>query len=307
MKRLVPIGLLLSLTVAVNAALAGDARVGLILKPVNSPFWKSVRDGAEEAAGNFSDLHLSVRAPLRDINPDQQIQLIEDEIAAGAKVVVVAPVDEIQLMSALPEIESRGVRLVVLESDMPWPGKAAFVGPNNVMGGYEAASYIVNRLNGVGKVAIITGVLGHSQAIQRTNGAREAFRMNRGMKLVGVRSAGWDRYRAMTEMESLLTTIPDLDAVFCCDDEMALGALEAIQSAGANAFVVGFDATPEALKEIAEGRLAATIAQNSRNIGRLAVTAAYRLAIGKSVPPMLDSGLELVTRDNVDEYAAKQK
>lgn len=287
---------------AASAAGAAEVKVGLVLQPVSHPFWRAVRDGAEEAAAKFPDLDLSIRAPVREINAEQQTQLVEDEIAAGAKVLIVAPVDEVQLMPALAEAHAKGVKVIILESDMPWPDKAAFVGPNNVMGGYAAADYIVNRLNGVGKVAIISGVFGQGRAINRTNGAREAFRRNRGITLVAVRSAGWERYRAMTEMESLLAIEPGLDAVFCCDDEMALGALEAIRAAEAKAFVVGFGATGEALRSIADGGLAATIAQDAFTTGRLAVSAGYRLAGGRSVPPLVDTGFRLVTAEDVGEF-----
>lgn len=305
MKKLVCISLFLLCGLSVGRA--GEAKVGLILPSVADPFWGSVRDGALDTAKRFPDLALSVRAPEREITVEQQTQLIEDETATGTKVIVVAPVDEVGIRPALAEAHARGVRVVVVGSDPGWPDKAAFVGVDNAMGGYAAADYIVKRLNGVGKVAIITGALSNSGAVRRTNGAREAFRMNRGIKLVAVRLAGWERGEAMTEMESLLTLVPDLDAVFCCNDEMALGAAEAVATAGAGTFVVGFDASPEALKAIAQGKLAATVAQDSRGLGRLAIAAGYRLAIGKSVPSVIDAGTTLITADNVKEYGAGLK
>lgn len=292
---------------ALAVAEAGEARVGLVLRPVSDPFWRAVRDGAEEAAKGFPDLDLSVRAPAREITADQQIQLIEEEVAAGARVVIVAPVDEVRVVPALAEAHARGVKVVVLDSDTAWPDKAAFVGPNNAMGGYAAADYVAKRLGGVGSVAIITGALASGRAVVRTNGAREAFRLNRGLRLVGVRTAGWDRHEAMTEMESLLVVEPDLDAVFCCSDEMALGAAEAVAAAGAGTIVVGFDATPEALRALRSGKLAATVGQDARGLGRLAAAAAYRIANGRSVPAFIDAGVTLITADDAAERSENTK
>lgn len=290
------------------AATAGDgvARVSMLLPPMNTDFWRTVRAGAEEAAARLPGLELSILAPAREATVEQQIQQIEDEAAKGAQVMIVAPLDEVQLNPVLADVARRGVEVILLESDTLWPGKAAFVGPNNAMGGFTAADYIAKRLNGVGKVAIITGSLGHSQAINRTNGAREAFRMNKGIKVVGVRYAGWDRFRAMEEMENLLTLDPEIHAVFCCSDDMALGALEAIKSAKAQTFVVGFDATPEALRSVLAGDMAATVAQNAANTGRMAVSAAYRLATGKKIPPFIDTGIELLTSENAQRFIVEQ-
>lgn len=302
MKRFSIIAALLLVFLFVGSPNAGEVKASIVFHAMNSEYWEGVRNGAEEAAKNFPELDLSVNAPKQEITAEQQIQRIEDEIAAGAKAVIVAPVDEVQLMPSLVEIHKRGIPVVVMCQDMSWPDKATFVGPNDVMGGYMAAEYIVKRLGGVGKVAIISGASGHRSATYRTNGAREAFRMNRGMKLVGVRSAGWERSDAMMEMENLLTLEPDLDAVFCCNDEMALGALEAIRAAKSEAFVVGFDATPETIARIKSGEIAASIAQNAHNTGRFAVSAAYRLVSGKKVPPFFDTGIELVTVDNAEEF-----
>ena len=305
MKKPAMLPILAAFLVAAVPALAGEARVSFVFKALNTVFWHEVKAGAENAARNFPDLELSLRAPAREMTAEQQIQVIEEEMARGIDVLILAPCDEVQLFPVMADVHKRGVKVILVDSDTPWPDRAAFVGPNNVMGGYTAADYIVKRLGGIGKVAIIAGASGDSTAIRRTNGAREAFRMNRGMQLVAVRTGGWERYDAMTEMENLLTTVPDLDAVFCCSDEMALGALEAIRAAKAGTFVVGFDASPEACKSIRAGEMAASIAQNSDNTGRMAVAAAYRLATGKKIPPLIDTGIELITRDNVGEFMTK--
>ena len=285
-----------------GALQAGEVRVGFVCRAMNSEFWQSVRSGALAAAKENPDIALSVMAPDSETAVQQQVQIVEDEIVKGVDVLVIAPCGEEELTPVMQKAHEQGIPVVVMDADTPWQDKVAFVGTNNVVGGYMAGEYIAKRLDGKGKVAIITGIIGHSPAMNRTNGAREALRRYPGIELVAVQPANWERALGMTVAENLLSTHPDLDAIFCCSDAMALGALEAVAAEKADAFIVGFDAVPEAVQRVKDGGLAATVAQNSFNIGKIGVETAYKAFRKEKVDAHIDTGTLLVTADNADEF-----
>lgn len=292
----------LAVVLAAVPAFAGEVRVGFICRAMNSEFWQSVRSGALAAARENPDIILTVMAPDAETAVQQQVQIIEDELVKGVDVLVVAPCGEEELMPVLQKAHDQGVPVVVMDADTPWEDKVAFVGTNNVVGGQMAGDYIAKRLNGKGKVAIITGIIGHSPAMNRTAGAREALSKFPGIEIVAVQPANWERALGMTVAENLLSSYPDLDAIFCCSDAMALGAMEAVQAERSRAFIVGFDAVPEACRRVKDGGLAATVAQNSFNIGKIGVETGYKAVKGEKVAAHIDTGTLLVTRDTVDEF-----
>lgn len=281
---------------------AGEVRIGFICRAMNSEFWQSVRAGALAAAEANPDIALSVMAPDSETAVQQQVQIIEDEMIKGVDVLVIAPCGEEELTPVMQKAHAEGIPVVVMDTDTPWPDKVAFVGTNNVVGGNMAGEYIAARLDGKGKVAIITGIIGHSPAMNRTNGARAALDKYPGIELVAVQPANWERALGMTVAENLLSTHPDLDAIFCCSDAMALGALEAVAAERARAFIVGFDAVPEACRQVRDGGLAATVAQNSFNIGKIGVETAYKAFRKETVPAHIDTGTLLVTPENAGEF-----
>lgn len=287
---------------AAGTVFGGEIRIGFVCRAMNSEFWQSIRSGALAAASENPDVALSVMAPDSETAVQQQVQIVEDELVKGVDVLVIAPCGEEELMPVLKKAHGEGVPVVVMDTDTPWEDKVAFVGTNNVVGGYMAGEYIAKRLNGKGKVAIITGIIGHSPAMNRTNGAREALRRYPDIELVTVQPANWERALGMTVAENILSTHADLDAIFCCSDAMALGALEAVQADRSKALVVGFDAVPEACRRVKDGGLAATVAQNSFNIGKIAVETAVKAFKREKVPSHIDTGTLLVTRENADEF-----
>lgn len=297
------ISVLLLVALSATAAYAGQYKIGFVAKAMNSEFWMSVRNGAEAAAKEYPEIDLSVLAPDSEVNVQQQIQIIEDILIKGVDVLCVAPAGAKEVKPVLDQAFKEGVPIVVFDSDAPeFTDKVSFVGTNNITGGRLAAEYIVKRLNGKGKVAIIAGVMGHQTAMDRYEGAKQVFDATPGIEIAAMQPANWERALAMTTMENILSTHPDLDAVFACNDIMAMGCLEAVRADNSHAFIIGFDANLEALKSVKEGGLAGTVAQNSFNIGKFAVEAAYKTAKGEPVEKLIDTGTELVIADNVDQY-----
>ena len=181
-----------------------------------------------------------------------------------------------------------------------------YIGSDNFEGGAVAGRALAAALDGRGEVAIIEGISGHETADQRRLGFLDGIRAYPGVEVVASQTADWERARAYTVAENLLQAHPDLDAIFAANDEMALGALEAVAAAHRldHVRVVGFDAIPDALANIRAGRMLGSVAQFPGEMGRLGVRHAVEL-LRNGAPPASEilTRVEMIDLDNVDEFA----
>lgn len=295
--------------VLATAAVTGCSRrdetktIALVTKAMDSEFWLAVRDGARKAVEGRNDVTLSVLAPDREINVDQQVSILEDQIQRGAKVLLVAPSGSAQVVPILQGAIGKGVPVILVDSDAPLPGKASYVGTDNRAGGALAGRHVIETV-GSGKVALIHGVPGNQSQDDRAAGFLETLAAAPGLQIVARQPANSERSLGLTVMENILTAHPDLKAVFATNDQMALGAVEAISARGLQGqiAVIGFDATAEAVQAISAGRMSASVAQRPIEMGRRSVEAALALLDGKPVEPRIDTGTELVTAANAASY-----
>jgi ribose transport system substrate-binding protein len=148
-----------------------------------------------------------------------------------------------------------------------------------------AAEFIAEKLNQKGKVIELVGIPGTSAARDRGAGFEQAISKYKDIKIVAKQTANFNRAEGLVVMENLLQSNPDVNAVFAQNDEMALGAIEALKSAGKlkDVIVVGFDAVPDAIKSVQNKEMAATIAQQPEKMGELAVTKAVEYLNTKTV------------------------
>lgn len=282
----------------------GDTKtIALVPKAMDSEFWLAVRDGARKAVEGRNDVVLSVLAPDREINVDQQVAILEDQIQRGARALVVAPAGSAQVVPVLQNAISRGIPVVLVDADADLPGKASYAGTDNRAGGALAAKHVIERV-GTGKIALISGVPGNQSQDDRAAGFLETISTAPGLQIVARQPANSERSLGLTVMENILTAHPDIKAVFATNDQMALGAVEAIQARKPQAgiVVVGFDATAEAVRAIVEGRMSASVAQRPFEMGRRSVEAALALIDGRTVEARIDTGTELVTSANAAGY-----
>ena len=282
---------------------SGKKTIAFVPKAMDSEFWLTMRSGAQKAIEGRDDVVLSVLAPDREINVDQQVSILEDQIQRGAKALVVAPAGSAQVMPVLQNAIGRGIPVVLVDSDAPLTGKSSYAGTDNRAGGTLAAKHVIDKV-GTGKIAIITGVPGNQSQDDRAAGFLETIATVPGLQVVSRQPANSERSLGLTVMENILTAHPDIKAVFATNDQMALGAVEAImaRSPKAGIVVVGFDATAEAVQAIIEGRMSASVAQRPFEMGRRSVEAALALIDGKKVEPRIDTGTELVSAANAQGY-----
>ncbi len=276
--------------------------VALVVKTLNNQFFIDMEAGAQAAADSLG-LELIVQAPEREIDVERQMQIVENLIQRDVKVLMLVPNGSKEIVPAVVKANTAKIPVVVVDSRVDGATlKAAggtvatFIGSDNEDGGRMAGAYLIERLAGSAKVAVLEGVPGHETADARLRGFRKALIGSAGMQIVASQPANMERDQAFNVTQNILQAHPDITALFACNDVMALGALEAIAAAGKGGAIsiVGFDAQDDARKAITEKRMAATIAQNPREMGRLAVITSYRIIKGESVPAEQPVAISLV-------------
>ena len=228
----------------------------------------------------------------------KQVSDVEDLVAKGISVLIINPVDSDAVTGAVEAAMAKGVRVIAVDRAVNGVTIDCQIASDNVLGAELATQYIVDTLGEGIKVAELEGVPGASAAIDRSEGFHNVADAK--LDVVAKQTANFDRAQGMSVMENMLQANGDIQAVFAANDEMALGALEAVAGAGKDIMVVGFDATDDAIAAIKEGRMAATIAQQPALIGSTAVENAVKLINGEGIAKSIPVEVTLVTKDNVE-------
>ena len=275
----------------------GNGSIGLSISTLNNPFFVTLAEGAESAAARLG-AELSVVDAGDDVT--KQVSDVEDLIAKGISVLIINPVDSDAVTGAVEAALAKGVRVISVDRAVNGVEIDCQIASDNVLGAELATQYIVDTLGEGAKVAELEGVPGASAAIDRSKGFHNIADAK--LEVVAKQTANFDRTQGMSVMENMLQANGDIQGVFAANDEMALGAVEAIAGAGKDIVVVGFDATDDAIAAIREGRMDGTIAQQPGLIGKTAVENAYNLTHGVSIPKSIPVEVTLVTAANVDTY-----
>lgn len=210
----------------------------------------------------------------------KQTSDVEDLIQQGVDALLINPTDSSAISTAVQSANAVGVPVVTIDRSAEQGKVETLVASDNVKGGEMAAEFIADKLGKGAKVAELEGVPGASATRERGSGFHNIA--DQELDVVTKQSADFDRTKGLTVMENLLQGHPDIQAVFAHNDEMALGALEAINSTGKDILVIGFDGNKDALASIKDGKLSATVAQQPELIGKLATEAADDILHGKS-------------------------
>ena len=276
-----------------------NGSVGLSVSTQNNPFFVSLAEGAKKAASE-QGVDLTVVDASDDVT--KQVSDIEDLISKNISVLIVNPVDSDAVSGAVQDALDKGIKVISVDRVVNGVTVDCEIASDNVAGAELATQYIVDTLGEGVKVAELQGTSGASAAIDRGTGFHNVA--DEKLDVVASQVADFDRTEGMTVMENMLQANGDIQAVFSANDEMALGAVEAISGAGKNIMVVGFDATDDAIAAIKNGKMAATIAQQPELIGSTAVDNAVKFMNGESVEASIPVEVTLVTAENVDTYGA---
>lgn len=297
----------LSLALAIQGCARAPEKkvIALVTKAMDSEFWLVLADGAKSAAAQHPDYELVISAPDREINVDQQVSILENQVRRGVKALIVDPAGTAQVTGTLEQAVSRGIPVLLVDTDAPFAGKSTYVGTDNRKGGALAADGLVAAIGATGDVAVISGVPGNESQDARAQGFLDQLAKTPGLKVVAQQPGNSERQLGLTVMENLLTAHPTLRAVFATNDQMALGAMEAVEARKLRGkiAIIGFDATKEAANAIIEGKMTGSVAQSPREMGRQSVLAAIALIEGRKIEKLIDTGTEFVDIKNAAKYA----
>ena len=232
-----------------------------------------------------------------------QINQLNNAQTSGAQVVIVNPTDSDAVVPAVKALNSADIPVVAVDRSANGGDVASFVASDNVAGGKQAADALAKAIGEEGEVLVLQGITGSSASRDRGQGFAEGIAAYPNIKIVAQQTAGFDRTQGLNVATNLLQAHPNVKAIVAENDEMALGALEALGArAGSDVMVVGFDGTADGLKAVKSGRLVATIAQQPGELGAKAVEQAARLAKGEPVEAEVPVEVVTVTKDNVADF-----
>jgi inositol transport system substrate-binding protein len=258
----------------------------------------AIRAKAKELNVNLVELDAQGKA-------ENQMAHCENFLSRSVDAVILNPADQQGSAPALALVVQAHRPVVVVNSIVSNVKEAgAYVGSEDGEAGRIAAAEIMRRLDGKGQIVVIHGPYGHSAEVQRSEGIRKELAKYPQAAIVSEQTGGWDRAKSLAVMENWLSSGRKIDAVIAQNDEMALGAEEAIEAAGKQKqiLVIGIDAIPDALRAVGAGKLAGTVFQDARGQGSTAVELAVALAQGKTVRKDNYLPFQLVTRDNLEKF-----
>lgn len=295
-------------TPAASAAAPVPAKkqIGLVMKTLVNPFFVEMEKGARRAETEFG-ISLIVKTAAQETSIEQQIQLVEDLIAAKADAIVIAPGDSQRLVPTLKKAADAGIKIVNIDNrlDPETVGQAGmqlipFVSVDNDAGAYKVGKYLAEGVTTPTEAAILEGIRSADNARQRMEGARRGLVESPQIKVVASETANWNVDEAYTVTKAMFTKHPNIKLVFAANDIMAIGAIKYLQEKGKTGVkVAGFDALAEALGEIKAGRMVATIDQQAAEQGYKGVALAVQLLQGAQVPEKTLIDTRLVNSSNL--------
>ncbi|MDC9598669.1 ribose ABC transporter substrate-binding protein RbsB [Xenorhabdus anantnagensis] len=293
MKKLATIlsAIALSATMSANA-LAKDS-IALVISTLNNPFFVTMKDGAQKEADKLG--YNLIVLDSQD-NPAKELANVQDLTVRGIKLMLINPTDSDAVGNAVIMANKANIPVITLDRSTYKGNVISYIASDSRSGAKMAADFIAGKLGNDVKVIQLEGIPGTSAARERGEGFGQAAQKHK-FNMLASQPADYDRTKGMNVMQNLLTAHPSVQAVFAQNDEMALGALRALQTAGKeDVLVVGFDGTDDALKAVQSGKLGATIAQRPDQIGIIGVQTADKVLKGEKVDATIPVELELVIK-----------
>ena len=279
-------------------------RIAVIPKGTTHVFWKSVEAGAQ-AAGKEFGVEIVWKGPLKENDRAQEIAIVEQFVTEGVSGIVLAPLDDTALKRPVAMAMEKKIPVVIIDSALKGePGKdfLSFVATNNRKGGTMGGTRLAELLGGKGKVSLLRYQVGSASTDEREAGFMEALAKYPDIRLVvDNRYAGATAGEAKTAAMNMIDNLKESDGVFCPNESSTFGMLLALRQnnlAGKIKFV-GFDTSPVLLDALKKGEINALVAQDPQKMGYLGVKALVEHLRGQKVDAVVDTGVALVTPDNL--------
>ena len=270
---------------------SGKKSIGMVISTLNNPFFVSLKEGAEAEAKKLG-LKLIVLDSQND--PAKELSNVEDLLSRQISILLLNPADSDAAGRAVKRANSNNVPVITLDRGVSSGQVVSHIASDNVAGGAMAGEFILQELGRGAAVVELEGLPGTTAARDRGKGFNKAIENS--LTVVARQAADFDRTKGLNVMEDILQAQKEIEGVFAHNDEMALGALRAVEASGRNILIVGFDATADAVAAVQAGKMAATVAQQPELIGSLGVMTASKVLAGQSVEGSIPVDLRLVTK-----------
>jgi ABC-type sugar transport system substrate-binding protein len=286
-----------------SAKSAGEpVKLGLIMKfPVD--FYLAMKSAAQKWADSTPGVKLSVGIGHSATDDQGEINLIQSMVTQGVKGIAITPTSP-AVIPALDAAVAKGVKVVLIDNDLPdWSRKSSVVATDNLKGGQLAGQFLAKQLKKGATLAVLQGVAGVPALDDRVKGMEQALGSS-GIKIVGKAPTDCDQNKGVTAAADLLSAHPNVDGIYGACGPPMLGAIQAVKKAkrGTDIVLVGFDALPDEVKQIQAGEETASVAQFPAKMGDLGMATLLKAVMGESVPPNVDTGTAIVTKDNAGQF-----
>mgnify|MGYP001296012005 FL=1 len=280
------------LSASMSTSAFAEDTLAVVVSTLNNPFFVSMKDGAEAKAKELG-YKLIVLDSQND--PSKELSNVEDLTVRGVKAILINPTDSDAVSNAIRMVNRSNIPVLTLDRGASRGEVASHIASDNVVGGELAGNYIAEVVSQDAKVIQLEGIAGTSAARERGEGFMNAVKGSK-MQLLATQPADFDRTKGLNVMENLLAANPDVQAVFAQNDEMALGALRAVQASGKKVVIVGFDGTDDGIAAVERGQLAATVAQQPALIGSLGIETADKILKGQTVDSYIPVPLTIIAK-----------
>lgn len=265
------------------------ATVGLSISTLNNPFFVSLSEGAKQKA---KELNINLSIVNASDDTAKQTSDIEDLISKNVRVIIVNPVDSDAVAPAVLDAINGNIPVISVDRGVNGVEVTSAISSDNVAGARLAGEYLIELIGENSKVAELIGIPGATATIDRGKGFHQSA--DGKLNIVASQTANFNRAEGLTVMENILQSNPDIKGIFAHNDEMALGALEAVQSLGKEIVIIGFDATDDAIYAVKNGTMKATVAQQPELMGAIAVETALKIINGETVEKTIPVEITLI-------------
>lgn len=280
--------------------------IALVPPAMISPYYQSVISGAEEACDELG-IELLTLAPASESDYAEQVQIVEDMITQGVDGIILCAINADAIVTAVKSANEADIPVVMFNTQNELEGCeiASYIKYDQYEAGAKVCDFAVEQFGEDLTVAIVEG-LPSDHTTERMGGFVDKAEANYpGVKVVASQSGDWEREAGMNATANMLQANPEVDTIFALSDEMALGAVQAVEEAGSDAVVLGFDGNPNAVSSILGGKLYSTVSIGGSNTGVMCVESLNQLFNGEEIDLINMVDTEIVFSENADQFPSE--
>jgi ribose transport system substrate-binding protein len=299
-----------ALTFTMGSAMAAGGEIAVIVKSSNSNFWQNVQKGASASVKELKGYSMTFQGPASESAVADQVNMVENAVNRKVAGIVLAPSDPDALIPAIKKAWEAKIPVVLIDSMISDSGKKyyqSFLATDNEAAGALCAKELIAKVGKSGKIAVMSYVAGAGSEIGRVGGFTKYIQANSKLQIVGPYYSQSQMATALNQTTDVLTSNPDLVGIFGANEPTAVGMARAIVQAGkaGKVVAVGFDGNQDLQNFVKDGTLLATAVQGSYQMGSMGVKTVASIIEGKQAPKFVNTGVVMVTKQNIDKPEAK--